>query len=51
MPFKIFDLHKDSVILIGQDYWNKLGGENTYGELLEIFEKVGQTTREGISKL
>lgn len=51
MPFKIFDMHNDSSVLIGKDYWNTLGDENTYFELLEIFKKVGKITREEISKL
>jgi len=51
MPFKIFDMHHDDVVLIGKDYWNVLGDENTYQELLEIFEKVGKETQKEISKL
>lgn len=51
MPFKIFDMHRDPVVLIGKDYWNALGSNHTYKELLEIFEKVGEETRLAISKL
>ena len=51
MPFKIFDMHKDDVVLIGRDYWNTIGDSNTYSELLKIFEKVGKETRKAIAKL
>jgi len=51
MPFKIFDMHKDDVILIGKDYWNTLGDSNTYLELLKVFDKVGKETRKAIAKL
>ncbi len=51
MPFKIFNMHKDEVVLIGKDYWNTLGNDETYEELLSIFDKIGKETREAISKL
>lgn len=52
MPMKIFDMHNDEAVLIGKDYWNKLGGdETTYEELLKIFEKVGAETRPQLTKL
>jgi len=27
-------------VLIGEDMWNKLGGEGTYDELLRIIEEI-----------
>ena len=51
IPFKIFDMINDSVVLIGEDYWNRIGDKNTYKELLEIFERVGEKTRKQISEL
>lgn len=51
MPFKIFDMLNDDAVLIGKDYWNKLGDHNTYTELLTIFEKIGEETREQIKKI
>lgn len=51
MPFKIFDMHKDNVVLIGKDYWNALGDNNTYSDLLAIFDRVGKETRKAISML
>ena len=51
IPFKIFDMINDDVVLIGSEYWDKIGGQNTYHELLEIFRKVGEKTRKQISEL
>lgn len=35
----IFDLHSPA-LLIGEDFWNLLGGQGTYQELLQIFREV-----------
>ncbi|MCB9223237.1 MAG: TdeIII family type II restriction endonuclease [Crocinitomicaceae bacterium] len=52
MPFKIFDMHNDPIVLIGKDYWNMIGeSQNTYSELLKIFVKVGKQTQSEIAKL
>ncbi|GEM_PF-96766 len=48
MPFKIFDIKNDDCVLIGKDYWNTIGGPETYKELLEVFEEVGLETRPKI---
>jgi len=46
IPFKLFDMHNDPCVLIGKDYWDFLGGEGTYIELLRVFAEVGNITRE-----
>lgn len=51
MPSKIFDMKHDKCVLIGKDYWNFLGGKNSYKELLKIFEKVGEKTRRTLSNI
>lgn len=51
IPFKVFNMHQDNVVLIGADYWNKLGGSGTYTELLGIFQSVGIKTRAEIGNL
>ncbi|MCZ7622791.1 MAG: TdeIII family type II restriction endonuclease [Candidatus Kuenenia sp.] len=28
--------------LIGEEYWNLLGGNKTFQELLDVFDKVGK---------
>lgn len=51
MPSKIFNMKKDQAVLIGKDYWDFLGGKDTYEALLQIFEEVGLKTREQIKNL
>ncbi|MCJ7646834.1 TdeIII family type II restriction endonuclease [bacterium] len=34
--------------LVGEDYWNLLSGENTFIELLEIFDRVGKKWKDEI---
>lgn len=48
IPSKIFDMVNDPVVLIGEEYWDKLGGPETYSKLLEIFARVGEKTRNEI---
>ncbi len=45
VPTKIFNMEKDDCVLIGQEYWDFVGGKGTYTALLKIFEKVGNDTR------
>lgn len=35
--------------LVGEEYWNFLGGENTFVELLETFDKVGKEYKEKLN--
>lgn len=43
IPYKIFDMDNDDHVLIGEKLWNKIGADNnTYNELLAIFDIVGQ---------
>ncbi|MGG5463293.1 TdeIII family type II restriction endonuclease [Clostridium sp. B9] len=43
IPYKLFDMDNDENVLIGKDFWNKIGdNDNTYDELLDIFNKVGE---------
>ena len=37
-------------LLIGEDYWNYLGGGKTYDELLMLFDSVGKTYKDKISQ-
>ena len=36
--------------LIADEYWNLLGGENTFIELLEVFDSVGKELKQEMSK-
>ncbi|PRZ12619.1 type II restriction endonuclease TdeIII [Laceyella sediminis] len=43
VPYSFFDMDDDRFVLIGSTLWNKIGNNsNTYNELLQIFEEVGQ---------
>lgn len=45
---KFFDEGND--FLIGQDFWDFLGGEGAYEELIAIYEKVGEEIRPILEK-
>jgi hypothetical protein len=51
IPNKIFNMLQDDCVLIGADYWNFIGGRNTYSDLLEIFSEIGESTREQLKRL
>jgi len=36
-------------LLIGDDYWDYLGGVNTFTELLEVFDSVGKKYKKQIA--
>ena len=50
-PMGIFDFHKDSVVLIGKEMWDTIGGTGCYDEILEIAKAVGTETKKSISDL
>lgn len=41
MPKKLFDMNDSSVVLIGGQFWNTVGNEDTLAELLDIFGEAG----------
>lgn len=42
-PRRLFNMDDDPCLLIGQRLWNRIGGSpNTYDELLDLFEEIGQ---------
>lgn len=50
-PMKIFDMHNDSCVLIGKEYWDFLGGSGSYIKILEIFSEVGEETKKTLLSL
>lgn len=50
-PKGVFDFNNDSVVLIGKDYWDELGGVGFYEDLLAIAEKVGLNTKQLVGQL
>ena len=47
----IFDFRHDSVVLIGKEMWDTIGGDGCYNELLDIATQVGAETREKIKQM
>ena len=44
----LFDLNEE--VLVGKEFWDMLGGKNTYEDLLTVFEKTGVELRGEIEK-
>lgn len=43
MPYKLFNMDLDPCVLIGARLWNQVGNDQgTFGELLSVFEEVGE---------
>ena len=51
LPSKIFDMAHDECVLIGEEYWEMVGGKKTYQELLLIFAEVGEMTRKRLASI
>ncbi len=47
-PKRWFDMQRDSCVLIGEDYWNMIGGEGTYEFFIQEINKLGKSYRERI---
>jgi Type II restriction endonuclease, TdeIII len=39
---RIFDMRQDPCVLIGEEFWDNIGGSGTYNNLLDVFEEAGQ---------
>ncbi|HDR4845333.1 TPA: TdeIII family type II restriction endonuclease [Bacillus cereus] len=51
IPKKLFNMSDEEYVLIGAALWNKIGNdEHTYTELLDIFQEVGQISRDRIRR-
>lgn len=50
-PMGIFDFRHDSVVLIGREMWDTIGGVGCYDEILEIARQVGNETRPAIEAI
>lgn len=50
-PMRIFNFNADPCVLIGKEYWDTLGGNGFYEEVLTIAQQVGETTRRQIQDL
>lgn len=45
-PKMIFDMIRDSVVLIGKDYWDTLGGVGFYERILQVANEVGKESKK-----
>lgn len=50
-PKCLFDFNTDSQVLIGKEYWDTLGGDGCYEEVLEIARSVSETTKGAITNI
>jgi hypothetical protein len=49
-PKRWFDMATDEVVLIGPDFWDKVGGPGTWDDLMELLEEVGEALSERIRR-
>lgn len=49
-PGRWFAMRTDEVVLMGDEFWDRLGGEGTLAEVLGILESVGAPLRERIRR-
>ena len=49
-PKRWFDIQNDSSVLIGEDFWNLIGGEGTYQSFINEINKLGVSYKERIYK-
>ena len=43
-----FDMHKDESVLIGDEFWDKIGGKGTYKNFIKEINLIGTEYRERI---
>ena len=49
-PARWFNMKEDKVVLIGDEFWNKMGGEGTYQAFVTAVNEIGAVYRERIYK-
>ena len=49
-PGRWFDMKQDEVVLIGDEFWEKIGGTGTYQAFIEAVNEVGPEYKERIYK-
>ena len=47
-PARWFDMKKDEVVLIGNDFWDKIGGTGTYNAFISAVNEIGAGYKERI---
>lgn len=49
-PFRWFNMREDEAVIMGETFWDSLGGGGTYEALIKIFEEVGELYKPKIKK-
>lgn len=49
-PMRWFDMHNDESVLIGNEFWELIGGKGTYKNFINEINKLGLEYRERIYK-
>lgn len=49
-PMRWFNMHEDESVLIGNEFWDLIGGEGTYKTFISEVNKLGKEYRERIYK-
>jgi len=47
-PSRWFDMKTDPVVLIGEEFWNKIGGEGTYRTMIAAVNEIGAKYKKRI---
>jgi hypothetical protein len=47
-PARWFDMKRDEVVLIGNEFWNKIGGVSTYETFIQAVNEIGSKYKERI---
>jgi hypothetical protein len=47
-PARWFDMKKDEVVLIGDEFWEKIGGKGTYQAFIDAVNEIGMGYKERI---
>jgi hypothetical protein len=50
-PFSIFDMKNDDCVLIGEEFWDFVGGVGTFSEIVNICTEVGPEIRLRIANI
>ena len=47
-PMRWFDMHNDESVLIGEEFWDLIGGEKTYDIFIQEINALGSEYKERI---
>ncbi len=49
-PARWFNMREDEVVLIGDEFWEKVGGKGTYQAFINAVNEIGRVYKEKIYK-